>query len=699
MNNLGYRIHKLTIANFRGITDPHTLTVSGRHLFILGPNAFGKSTIVEAIRWCLFGFPPGQQEIEVRNTFYPAKTSEVMLDLVAREKVLSIQRVFSPGADRSRQTIRDSAGKTVSLAAALPQLTRLGHPTGTQVIFAAQHAAGRRQAEISDFSRVLYFYLGIERIPELLEKLRQLVQERQAQRAEMSKSIEAFLQELRINLSILQGKKDEIVKNPPWGRGQTPTKIETDRKVDNLLHEVSQVAEAEIPTDLHGRDKLRRVKDLNTTLASKKDDLLKVQLRNLQADFDKAQKLKDEWNSVAGRILEVQAKTTDLNSKENQLLGNRSLGELEAQLEAEKHKYSESELRSKIRSDAAIYLVKYGSSQCPVCENALVPGTLESRGERPATDPPSAKLDELEKLIAEIMQVRDELAKCRQSLAGLEEKSTAIAGNASIITGLSNPSPGDIEEHVQRLHNAFQLGRNQIENTQSEHDRLNKRIGDVEAEERFQYYQGKITAIEEILQTGIDPAREALSEYDNFLATAEKVGKLVLEAFDAKINSAVPRLTQELTRVYADLTAHPSYDGVSILKQPSEPNRLESGTLKLQVTSSRCQGQSFPSNVLNGQAARALQLVPYFVFSNYWREVMELDLILVDDPSESFDTSHLDHLMSVLKSVASHTQLVVASHESDRMEPLIETHFPVEERCVVHVKDFDPLKGPILEQQ
>lgn len=78
---------------------------------------------------------------------------------------------------------------------------------------------------------------------------------------------------------------------------------------------------------------------------------------------------------------------------------------------------------------------------------------------------------------------------------------------------------------------------------------------------------------------------------------------------------------------------------------------------------------------------------------------MELDLLLVDDPSESFDTSHLDHLMSVLKSVASHTQLVMASHETDRMQSLIDKYFSAEERCIVSMKDFDPLKGPTLEQQ
>jgi hypothetical protein len=49
--------------------------------------------------------------------------------------------------------------------------------------------------------------------------------------------------------------------------------------------------------------------------------------------------------------------------------------------------------------------------------------------------------------------------------------------------------------------------------------------------------------------------------------------------------------------------------------------------------------------------------------------------------------------------VASHTQLVIASHESDRMLPLIEKYFPINEHCVVAVTDFDPFKGPTFEQR
>ena len=150
--------------------------------------------------------------------------------------------------------------------------------------------------------------------------------------------------------------------------------------------------------------------------------------------------------------------------------------------------------------------------------------------------------------------------------------------------------------------------------------------------------------------------------------------------------------------MFRKLTNHPSYDGVVVQKGNPDEEKLEPAKLELRVTSLRRPDETFPTNVLNGQAARALQLVPYFVFSDFWKDIMELDLLLIDDPSESFDTSHIEHLMNVLKGVASHTQLVVASHEEDRVRPLAEQMFAPDERCIIRVTDFDPEKGPSLEQ-
>src|SRR5438094_6164609 len=66
-------------------------------------------------------------------------------------------------------------------------------------------------------------------------------------------------------------------------------------------------------------------------------------------------------------------------------------------------------------------------------------------------------------------------------------------------------------------------------------------------------------------------------------------------------------------------------------------------------------------------------------------------------PSQSFDTSRVELLLKELATAATHAQLIVASHEDDRFEPFIDTYFTAGSYRVLHVVDFTPEAGPILE--
>ena len=104
-----------------------------------------------------------------------------------------------------------------------------------------------------------------------------------------------------------------------------------------------------------------------------------------------------------------------------------------------------------------------------------------------------------------------------------------------------------------------------------------------------------------------------------------------------------------------------------------------------------------PSEVLNGQAFNAVNLVPYFVFSQFQAEALELDCLLIDDPSQSFDTSRVELLLQELATAATHAQLIVASHEEDRFRPFIDKYFPSGSYRVLRVTSFAPDVGPTFE--
>lgn len=73
---------------------------------------------------------------------------------------------------------------------------------------------------------------------------------------------------------------------------------------------------------------------------------------------------------------------------------------------------------------------------------------------------------------------------------------------------------------------------------------------------------------------------------------------------------------------------------------------------------------------------------------------MELELLLIDDPSESFDTSHVGFLVEELRFASEHAQGIAASHEKDKFSPQITEHFAPNSYVTMTVSNFDPDSGP-----
>jgi len=49
--NKGFILQTVAIEGFKGFTNRQSIDMDGKHLFLLGRNGNGKSSILEAIRW------------------------------------------------------------------------------------------------------------------------------------------------------------------------------------------------------------------------------------------------------------------------------------------------------------------------------------------------------------------------------------------------------------------------------------------------------------------------------------------------------------------------------------------------------------------------------------------------------------------------------------------------------------------------
>ena len=167
-------------------------------------------------------------------------------------------------------------------------------------------------------------------------------------------------------------------------------------------------------------------------------------------------------------------------------------------------------------------------------------------------------------------------------------------------------------------------------------------LKNLQAEARFQRYRSREENLRRNLESGLEPAREAHREFADVLETLRTIREALQESFNNTLDGTKPQINALMTEVYDRLTQQASFPKIEVESGPADETR----TLRVRVTSDRTPGESFePYEVLNGQAFNAVNLVPYFVFSQFQAEALELDWLLIDDPSQSFDTSRVELLL------------------------------------------------------
>jgi DNA repair exonuclease SbcCD ATPase subunit len=691
-----FRIQRVGIEGFKAFGAAQSLDI-GDHLFVFGQNGHGKSSVVEAIRWCLFGLAD-RPETEVRNVFYAAGECRVELDLRGPAGIWKMQRRLRPGSGRSDVVIQDPDGIAVPQSKVFPHIARLGPREGTHIIFASQQASHRRpQADITDFDKVLYSYLRIEDLPDLLGRLDREIEEQTENERQLAEEVNDVEETLRSGLADLRSRIEEILASAPWPGNAVPTNAETDARIRAFVEECGGklhrsdggavtpdwlLAEAERAIQqMSASNQTTTQSELNAARSAlQRLTTARQTLNVLQQQVAVAQTRVETCEADLTRALEGTSKDALIAERDRLMGEDARLGSYLALIQ-----------------QAASYVKNFEPSTCPTCETAtdaaqlLAELTAKVNSDERSSEL-AAALAAVNSRLATITAAELALTTARASLVQLEIN-TAQA-QATLDGLVDDPSdPASAEETSRRL--AERVRQLELEQTTAGSLVAIKRaaLKNLQSEARFQEYRAREEALEYALDTGMEPARESHREFAEVLDTLKAIREALQGAFNTTLNSTLPRIGDLMTEVYGRLTQQASFPKIVVEAGPSSATRM----VRVRVASDRTPGECFePSEVLNGQAYNALNLVPYFVFSQFQAEALELDCLLIDDPSQSFDTSRVELLLRELATAATHAQLIVASHEAERFEPFISKYFQANSCRILRVTSFAPELGPTL---
>lgn len=600
----GFRIRRISVEGFKGFTKVQEIDLGTRHMFLIGPNGNGKSSVIEAIRWGLFGSTNRPNDI-VRNMGYGGDC-RVEVDLTRDGKEWRLRRILTPGSGDSRAGLFDADNKEHPIRTVLPQMDSLDAGEGAHIIFAPQSEPLRRQPEnLKPFQRAIFDHLGLTRARALLNHLEEFVKEQEDMEGSLDELITETGKKMDDRIGYLERQRGQILSSPPWDSDLLPSSTDTESKVREWIR---KIIASESGKDFEGfssealLDKAENI--LNNKVGLDRKPLEKG-LEHIGNKLTRLEKIHGIQKNIVDKNEELEKANKDLQ----RILDGMSLEELRKQVEGRRRNIETLDLRRRL-GEAAVELLKRtedeGLVPCPVCEmdkerdeldrviQALVypQGEEDSTGLRAMED----RLSEAQSFGTRIQALKCRIGECESNL----EKEIAAEKDDELI----DTSVADYIESVKKSKDSIER---QLDNFQNWHDGVQVDLKKLREEVRYQNLQRELKEMRAI-DADMKRVKGAFGKLVRFGESVRDIRESVNSTLMEELREKIPDVSENMTNVFKTLTKHSYFDRLII----SEEKLPE---LELRVANSSHLLETFPTGVLNGQAESALELVPYFALS------------------------------------------------------------------------------------
>ena len=683
----GFRIQTVSIEGFKGFTARQEIDLRGLHAFVLGQNGNGKSSIIEAIRWGLFGSTPNEI---VPNRGY-AERCRVEITFVREGVKWNLRRTLIRGVSGgSDAVLTDENGKVHPLRDIMPQLDASDTGEGMYIIFSSQFDQLRRQPEdLKPFERPVFNYLGLARPQVLLSQLDNFLTQQENTVSTLGDKLTEARNKIDVENAELQRQRGRILATPPWGSSNAPSVAESQTKARSLIEEITGAPLDQSLLGVSLDALIDHAEDALKTRAASNQNALNDELSNIDAQLDRLQKLSD----IEQEIEAQRAENNNVQSKLNDILGDMSLDALRTKVSEERSVADTRTLKRRITEDSITLLDREvaETALCPSCGSEHCRQDLKSQLQRTMSHFPRdiTLIDQLEARLKQVEELAAEAQTIQRRYTEMESEYKALIDADDQRDLQREIGAESIKGVIEARRQSKSSIEAQIKNQEDWHNEKQARLSKLQSEENFHGIHRELGRLQES-RNQIEQARKAYNDLVTFDQSVRAIRNAVDTCLIERLQEEIPSLSDKLTTVYNALTRHPWFDRL-IFDGKKLPH------LELQVASSQDPGGSgHPTGVLNGQAASALNLVPRFAFSQEDDSPTEVYLVMLDDPTQAFDAEHIGILVERLNELGRRVQLVVGSQETDRFRALLPKHFECESYVTIEPRNWSYHDGPEL---
>ena len=683
------RLHSIKIQGFRGFNEPVLFDMDADVVLIYGNNGTGKTSVFDALRWCLYGdvvrlrdAEEPKSEATYRNVFCKGNTV-VEVALSEEQRFVVISRRMVDGRSEISYSDEQHSATGDEAQMAVDAIT-------PSYIF--DSTISLEQGDISRFVNALTpaqrydslsRILGLTKISEFREALESETKRVQKLILELESEIGSI--ERRLSTAKRQSKEltdnvDSILAESGISlRGMGPTPYES-----SLLSALKK-AETDLFKANEGHDAAVKRYDLIRGYASELDDVRQkgASLSDIQEDQkvinQEMERLSEEISEETENVRRVQRKI-DRNEEEIATIADKEGGEMRF-------------IRLSIEHLAG--------PECPVCKQTIDVGRTKRALEQRLT----ALSNRLMQLGGENESLRHATKGYNELISNLNVSKKAreidMRDNDQRLAGISRAESGLLENANRAFRKDFRsltelstFVRDSLELASKEIDRAENRKSSLERQNHsLRYALELINSDREAKELSakknqISPRLEALQRTKAELKAASASS---LDAETNVIRDTLARYREEIDADYARLDPHPLFKKLQLSVETSRGK----GTFRVHATGH--EKTISVRNIFSEAQANGVALCIFLALSIAKRRI-GFNTVILDDPVQTMDDMNVLGLVDILRDYVGHRQVIVASPNRDFFRVLSD-RLALENRSQLRYSFIGyTVQGPIVQR-
>ncbi len=702
MSSQKLRLARLRAEGFRGICEPIDIDFHEQTTVLSAPNGSGKTSILGAIEWALFGelkYQPKENATndELVNIRHRTQTATVTIDLKNDDGIASITRTKKAGKRATEVIVRLPSGEECVGPEANSALFRLLGLTFDDFYRAVYLHQESIRGLLTDEPRVrndaLDRLFGVELLRNMLKALSGSTKPVRDALNKLETSETRATDKLTGAVGVVQEQwqhaRDEAEKK---GLSESELAFTTVTKlaqeVNGNLAKLAEATSAPIkdllePEDADGVDSYSR----------RVNEAIKV-IRLTATNAASAANTAKEIASVDGALITLQRLSGLVDdvgvglTELRDIYGNLStLGEQKEATEAEVQRYREAQERlgisERIVQDTLTYMeASTDETNCPACGQEIKRDGLIARLEGHLTGEirseietaHSAEIERRQKIgdLDAAITKRDRLLKDQKEYADQFSEAKSVARN--LLTGEVSDDGltealGVQKEKLLQQTEIVDVERNkreeEIDTVLTSMERLREIGRFLKLDATYQEASSRLGNDDEDSSVAKQQI-ESLSSLEDGIRT---IADVVTANASTRARNEVDGAQAEISRLYKELCNHPYFDDIQISVESKVLSGVESNEYLIRTNSSTDSRHTLASSRLSTAQMNCVALSVYLALASQLQH--NLGFVILDDPSQNLDTEHKQALVNILSRKAPDLQVLIGTQDSELDELIV----------------------------